>query len=98
MENRSIAKQSSSTGYSRPRLIQMDDTNNNGKGEKKSESAKSAGNASRTMHKILNATAFFSARENRDGKSDSVNEHARLYAYTFLITAHLYVDKGGLAA
>lgn len=48
------------------------------------------------MHKILNATARSLLRgESADGKSDSVNEHARLYTYTFLITAHLYVDKRG---
>lgn len=42
-------------------LTQMDDTNNNGKGEKKSESAGDASPS--TVHKILNATAFFSAGE-----------------------------------
>lgn len=75
--------------------------------EEKEEGEKpTACNASRSvMHKILNVTAFFHAmtgehRGERDGKRGcrgSVNEHAA-YTYTFLITAHLYVDKRGLAA
>lgn len=87
-------------------LTQMVDTNNNGEEEEKEEGEKAAArNASRSvMHKILNVTAFFHAatreREQRGrngGSRASVNEHAA-YTYTFLITAHLYVDKRGLAA
>lgn len=68
--------------------------------EKEGGEEATARNASRSvMHKILNVTAFFHAerRGERDGTAGSVNEHA-VYTYTFLITAHLYVDKRGLAA
>jgi len=86
----------------------MVDTNNNGEEEEKEEGEKpTARNASRSvMHKILNVTAFFHAAMEKNsagrtrrgaGVASSVNEHAA-YTYTFLITAHLYVDKRGLAA
>lgn len=78
------------------------------KKKKEGEEKPTARNASRSvMHKILNVTAFFhaerwgSARKGSAGRGGeecgSVNEHAA-YTYTFLITAHLYVDKRGLAA
>lgn len=74
--------------------------------EKEGGEKATARNASRSvMHKILNVTAFFHVEMGKHGEETrrgaegrgSVNEHA-VYTYTFLITAHLYVDKRGLAA
>lgn len=70
-------------------LTQMDDTNNNGKKRKKKSEQRFA------MHKISNATAFFSAGEGQTGSLIVSTNMPLVHVYTFLITAHLYVDKRG---